>query len=58
MSKLFIGVLLAFGIFACYHYWPESTVKAGHKIADTTKAAAKAGYNEATGNHEGATARK
>jgi len=47
MSKLFAAVLIAFGIFACYHYWPRATVQAGHKIVQTTEAAAKAGYNEA-----------
>jgi len=47
MSKLFAGVLVCFGLFACYHYWPRATVNTAHKIADTTVAAAKAGYETA-----------
>jgi hypothetical protein len=48
MSKLFVAVAVAFGLFACYHYWPRATVRAGHKVVDTTVKAVRAGYNAAT----------
>jgi hypothetical protein len=47
MSKLFGLVLVGFGVFACYHYWPKETTKVGHKIADTSVSAVKAGYETA-----------
>ena len=47
MGKLFWALVLGFGVFACYHYWPHATVRTGHKIVNTAEAAAKAGYQEA-----------
>lgn len=41
------GFLISVGIFVCYHFWPKSTTHTGQRIYDTTRAAVKAGYNEA-----------
>ncbi len=42
------GFLLAVGIFVCYHFWPKGTKQTGMRIYETSKAAVKAGYDEAT----------